>query len=182
MIAAILAAALVAAVAAVLALRIRVRAQVSASADEAGSWRAAAGGAVGPLAFTAGVSPAGTAWSAYLLGRSVARGTRVPKSGGMRVSPLRAFAAARRALRRVRFDRVDAHVHGAGGDPAASAQLLGLVSAAGAALAPHARIASDVDWMADRAYVDVDCAIEASFLPAAVGWDWVRSSLRARSG
>jgi hypothetical protein len=110
------------------------------------------------------------------------RGARVPKRAGSRVSPLRAFLAARRALRRVRFDRVEARVHGAADDPATSAELLGLVAAAGGVLAPYARIATGVDWMADRAYLDVDCAIEASFVPAAVGWDWVRSSLRARSG
>jgi hypothetical protein len=181
-IAAIVATALALAVCALLALRVRVRAQVSASADAAGSWQAAAGGAVGPLAFTAGVSPAGAAWSAHLLGRRVMRGVRVPRRAGAGTSPLRAFAAARRALRRVRFDRVEARVHGAADDPATTAQLLGLVAAAGAALAPHAHIASDADWMAERPYVDVDCAIEASFRPAAIGWDWVRSSLRARSG
>jgi hypothetical protein len=166
---------------ALLALRVTVRAQVKAKADAAGTWRAAAGGAVGPLAFTAGVSPDGAAWTAHVLGRPVARGTRVPKAAKDRVTPLDALAVARRALRRVRFDRVDARVYGAAGDPATSAQLMGLVAAAGAVLAPRANIASDVDWLADEPFVDVDCDLEASFLPVALGWDVMRESLRQRS-
>ena len=65
---------------ALLALRVKVRAQVKAVADAQGSWRAAAGGAVGPIAFTAGVSSEGAAWSARVMGRPVARGTRVPEA------------------------------------------------------------------------------------------------------
>jgi hypothetical protein len=166
---------------ALLALRVTVRAQVKAMADAGGEWRAAAGGAIGPIAFTAGVSPAGAAWTAHVLGRRVARGTRVPRGASRRVSPQDAFAVARSALRRVRFDRVDARVHGAAGDPAESAQLLGLVSAAGAVLAPRANIASDVDWLADAPFVDVDCELEASFVPVALGWDVVRARRKQRN-
>lgn len=159
----------------VLALRVKVHAQVKAMADSGGAWRAAAGGAVGPIAFTAGVSPEGAAWTAHVLGRSVARGTRVPEAARARVTPLRAFELARKALRRVRFDRVDARVHGAAGDPATSAQIMGLIAAAGAVLAPRANIASDVDWLADEPFVNVDCDLEASFVPVAIGWDLVRA-------
>jgi hypothetical protein len=162
---------------ALLALRVSVRAQVKATADSDGDWRAAAGGAVGPLAFTAGVSPAGAAWTAHLLGRTVARGTRVPTVKRARLSPLGAIVLARSALRRVRFDRVDARVHGAAGDPAANAQLLGFIAAAGAVLAPRARIAGEVDWLADAPFVNIDCDLEASFVPAAIGWDVMRASL-----
>jgi hypothetical protein len=166
---------------ALLAVRVRVRAQVMAKADADGHWRAAAGGAVGPVAFTAGVSADGAAWTAHLLGRSVARGTRVPDAARGRISPMRALSAARRALRRVRFDRIDARVHGAAGDPATSAQVLGLVTAAGAVLVPQATIASDVDWMAEEPFVHVDCEVEASFLPVAIGWDFVRARLATRT-
>src|ERR1019366_10643222 len=79
--------------------------------------------------------------------------------------------------RRVRFDRVDARVHGAAGDPATSAQLMGFIAAAGAVLAPRANIASDVDWLADAPFVDVDCDLEASFVPVALGWDVMRARL-----
>ena len=182
MVVAVVVAAVVLACAALLALRVKVRAQVKAMADSGGEWRAAAGGAVGPIAFTAGVSPAGTAWTAHVLGRRVARGTRVPKAASKRVSPLDALAVARSALRRVRFDRVDARVHGAAGDPATSAQVLGLISAAGAVLAPRANIESDVDWLADAPFVNVDCELEASFVPVALGWDVVRMKLAQRSG
>jgi hypothetical protein len=174
-VAAVVSAAVVLVCCALLALRVTVRAQVKATADSQGAWRAAAGGALGPLAFTAGVSPQGAAWTAHLLGRTVARGTRVPKGPRARVSPLDALALVRTALRRVRFDRVDARVHGAAGDPAASAQLLGFLSAAGAVLAPRAHIASDVDWLADAPFVDVDCDLQASFVPAALGWDVMRA-------
>jgi hypothetical protein len=174
---ALVVAAVVLACAALLALRVKVRAQVKAVADAQGTWRAAAGGAMGPIAFTAGVSADGAAWSAHVLGRPVARGTRVPSAAKGRVTPAQAFALARRALRRVRFDRVEARVHGAAGDPATSAQLLGVVAAAGAMLAPLARIASDVDWMADAPFVDVDCEVEASFVPVAIGWDLARARL-----
>ena len=177
MLAVLVVTAVVLACGALLALRVKVRAQVKAMADSRGSWRAAAGGAMGPLAFTAGVSPDGAAWSAHVLGRSVARGTRVPEAARERVTPMRAFSVARRALRRVRFDRVDARVHGAAGDPATSAQVMGLVVAAGAVLAPRANIVSDVDWLADEPFVNVDCDVEASFVPVAVGWDFVRARL-----
>jgi hypothetical protein len=165
---------------ALLALRVKVRAQVMARADAEGTWRAAAGGAVGPIAFTAGVSPDGAAWTAHVLGRPVARGTRVPAAARKRVTPREALRLARKALRRVRFDRVDARVHGAAGDPATSAQVMGLVMAAGAVLAPRANIVSDVDWLADQPCVDVDCDVEASFVPVAVGWDLVRARLAAK--
>jgi hypothetical protein len=172
-------AAVVLAGAALLARRVKVRAQVKAVADASGTWKAAAGGAMGPIAFTAGVSADGAAWTAHVLGRSVARGTRVPAAAKDRVTPAQAFSLARRALRRVRFDRVEARVHGAAGDPATSAQLLGVVCAAGAMLAPLARIASEVDWMADAPFVDVDCEVEASFVPVAIGWDLARARLAA---
>jgi hypothetical protein len=162
---------------ALLALRVKVRAQVKAMADSQGKWRAAAGGAVGPIAFTAGVSADGAAWTAHVLGRSVARGTRVPEAARKRISPRDALAFARRALRRVRFDRVDARVHGAAGDPATSAQVMGLIAAAGAVLAPRANIASDVDWLADEPFVNVDCDVEASFVPVVIGWDLMRARL-----
>ena len=175
MLAALVVTAVVLACGALLALRVKVRAQVKAMADSEGTWRAAAGGALGPIAFTAGVSADGAAWSAHVLGRSVARGTRVPEAARKRVSPGEAFSLARRALRRVRFDRVDARVHGAAGDPATSAQVMGLIVAAGAVFAPRANIASDVDWLADEPFVNVDCDVEASFVPVAIGWDLVRA-------
>jgi hypothetical protein len=81
----------------------------------------------------------------------------------------------------VRFDRLDARVYGAASDPATSAQLLGFIAAAGAVLAPHARVASEVDWLADAPFVDIDCDLEASFVPAAVGWDVMRASFEQRS-
>ena len=177
MLAVLVVTAVVLACGALLALRVKVRAQVKAMADSQGSWRAAAGGAVGPIAFTAGVSADGAAWTAHVLGRSVARGTRVPEAARKRVSPRYAPAFARRALRRVRFDRVDARVHGAAGDPATSAQVMGLIAAAGAVLAPRANIASDVDWLADEPFVNVDCDVEASFVPVAIGWDLLRARL-----
>jgi hypothetical protein len=178
--AALLVAVAVAGLAGMVALRVNVRAQLKATADSGGIWRAAAGGAWGPLAFTAGLSPAGTAWTAHVLGRVVARGTRLPRvPAAARIAPLRAFALVRRALRRVRFDRVDARVHGAAGDPATSAQLLGFIAAAGAVIAPRAHIVSDVDWLADAPFLNVDCALEASFVPAALGWDVMRARLGA---
>ena len=166
---------------ALLALRVKVRAQVKAVADSAGTWRAAAGWAVGPIAFTAGISPQGAAWTAHVLGRPVARGARLPEAARGRISPLDALALARRALRRVRFDRVDARVHGAAGDPAESARLLGFITAAGAVLAPRAHIVSEVDWWADAPFVDVNCDLEASFVPVTLGWDVVRARLKQRS-
>ena len=182
MLAALVVTAVVLACGALLALRVKVRAQVKAVADAEGSWRAAAGGAVGPIAFTAGVSPEGAAWSAHVMGRSVARGTRVPEAARKRISPRDAFGLARRALRRVRFDRVDARVHGAAGDPATSAQVMGLITAAGAVLAPQANIVSDVDWLADEPFVNVDCDVEASFVPVVIGWDLMRARMAQRSG
>lgn len=181
MLAAVLVLAVLLAGGALLVLRVRVRAQVKATADWAGDWRAAAGGAVGPIAFTAGASPAGTAWTAHVFGRRVLRGTRVPEVKTDRVSPLDAAGLAWRALRRVRLDRVDARVHGAAEDPATSAQLMGFIAAAGAVLAPRAHIASEVDWLADLPFVDVDCDVEASFVPLLVGWDVAREHLRQRS-
>jgi hypothetical protein len=173
--------AMVLALCALLARRVTVHAQVQATADSEGDWRAAAGGALGPLAFTAGVSPAGAAWTARLLGRTVARGTRVPSAGRAGLSPLGAVVLGRKALRRVRFERIDARVHGAAGDPATSAQLLGFIAAAAAVLAPRARIAGDVDWLADQPFLNIDCDLQASFLPAAVGWDVMRARLTPRS-
>jgi hypothetical protein len=169
--------------AAALVRRVRVRATLQASVDPEGAWRAAAGGALGPFAFTAGASPGGTAWTAHALGRRVARGTRVPRSV-RRTLPTRTsghgldYALA--VLRHVRVDRLDARLHGAAGDPATSAHVLGLVTAAGAALAPRAHIATDVDWMADAAFVDVDCDLEASFVPLLLGWDVARATLSRR--
>ncbi len=169
---------------ALLVRRVTVRAQVKARADSAGSWTAAAGGAFGPLAFTAGASPAGSAWTAHLLGRRLARGTRLPgrealrrRAARLRPGRARAWALARAVLRRVRFERLDALVRGAADDPATSARVLGLLTAAGAVLAPRARITGDVDWTADAAFVDVDCDLEASFVPLLLGWDVARATL-----
>ena len=168
---------------ALLAIRVRVRAQVKAMAHAGGTWRAAAGGAVGPIAFTAGVSPEGSAWTAHVLGRTVARGRGLPTGGarGGRLSADWAWDLASIAHRRVRFDRLDALVHGAADDPATSARIMGLVSAASAALFPRARVTSDVDWLADAAFVNVDCDVEASFVPLLVGWDMARLALDRRS-
>ena len=57
---------------------------------------------------------------------------------------------------------------------------MGLLAAASAVLAPRANIASDVDWLADAPYVDVDCDLEASFVPLLLGWDVARSDLDAK--
>jgi hypothetical protein len=81
----------------------------------------------------------------------------------------------------VRFDRFDATVHGAAGDPATSARVMGLLTAAGAAFAPRATIATHVDWLADAPFVDVDCDLEASFVPLLFGWDVARATLSRRS-
>jgi hypothetical protein len=121
-------------------------------------------------------------WAAHVLGRRVLTGTRVPRLESKRVSPLDAVALARRALRRVRWDRVDARVHGAAGDPATSAQLMGFLAAAGAVLAPRVRIASDVDWLAEAPFVNVDCDVEASFVPLLLGWDVARERVWQRRG
>jgi hypothetical protein len=178
------AAALLLALGALLVRRVRVHAQVKAMVDAEGAWRAAGGGAVGPIAFTAGVSPSGAAWTAHALGRTIARGTRVPGGVGAgasaarrRLGGARAFALARAALRRVRFDRVDATVRGAADDPATSARVMGLVTAASAAFAPRANVATHVDWLADAPFVDVDCDLEASFVPLVLGWDVARAAL-----
>ncbi len=163
--------------------RVRLRAQVRASADAEGTWRAAAGGAVGPVAFTAGLSPGGTAWSAHVLGRNVARGTRIPAGGARRRIPRtqRAWTIGRAALGRVHFDRLDAHVRGAADDPATSARIAGAIAAFSATVTPFARVTTDVDWMADQAFVDLDCDLEASFVPLLLGWDVARAALIARS-
>jgi hypothetical protein len=181
------AAALLLALGALLARRVRVRAQLKAMVDAEGAWRAAAGGAVGPLAFTAGASPSGAAWTAHALGRSLlrsARGTRPPGAASARISAARrrlgrarAFALARAALRGIRFDRVDATVRGAADDPATSARVMGLLTAASAAFAPRANVATHVDWMADAPFVDVDCDLEASFVPLMLGWGLARAAL-----
>lgn len=181
---AVAAAVLAVAVAALLVRPVHVRAQVKASVDPEGAWRAAAGGEVWPFAFTAGVSPGGSAWTAHALGRRLARGKGIPAP--LPRSPLSAFTwrrfdTALAILRRVRFDRLDARVHGAAGDPATSARVLGVIRAAGAALAPRAHIATDVDWMADAPFVDVDCDLEASFVPLLLGWDVARATLSRRS-
>lgn len=173
---------LLAAAVALLALRVRVRAQIKAMAHAGGTWRAAAGGAVGPVAFTARLSPDGSAWTAHVLGRSIARGRGVPATRRATPSPERILDVATVALRRVRFDRIDARVHGAADDPATSARVMGLVTAA-SALFPLARVATDVDWLADAPFVDVDCDMEASFVPLLVGWDMARLALgTSRSG
>jgi len=165
---------------ALLALRVRVRAQIKAMARQGGGWRAAGGGAVGPIAFTAGLSPDGSAWTAHLLGRTVARGRRLPATPRASGSTDRALDVATVALLRVRFDRVDARVQGAADDPATSARVMGLVAAA-SSLFPRVRVASGVDWLADAPYVDVDCDVEASFVPLLVGWDMARLALQRRS-
>jgi hypothetical protein len=169
---------------ALLARRIRVHAQVKAMAKE-GTWRAAAGGAVGPVAFTAGVSPDGSAWTAHVLGRTVARGRRLPAADRAREAAggheWRALDVAEIAARRFRFDRLDALVHGAADNPATSARVMGYLTAV-SALFPGAHVRSDVDWMADAAFVDVDCDVEASFVPLLVGWDVARLALHRRSG
>lgn len=187
-VAAVVLAALLAALSVLLVRRVRVHAQVKAMVDPAGDWRAAAGGAVGPIAFTAGVSPSGAAWTAHALGRTLARGTRVPRharagasAAGKRLGAARAFALGRAALRSVRFDRFDATVHGAAGDPATSARVMGLLTAASAAFAPRATIATHVDWLADAPFVDVDCDLEASFVPLLFGWDVARAAISSRS-
>jgi hypothetical protein len=184
---AVAAAVLAIAAAALLVRPVRVRAQVRASVDPGGAWQAAAGGEVWPFAFTAGIAPGGSAWTAHALGRRLAQGTRLPRaiaSRAARPAPeagatftWRRFDTALAMLRRVRFDRLDARIHGAAGDPATSARVLGVVTAAGAALAPRARIATDVDWMADAPFVDVDCDLEASFVPLLLGWDVARATL-----
>jgi hypothetical protein len=177
-----------AALAVLLVRRVRVHAQVKAMVDAEGAWRAAAGGAVGPIAFTAGVSPSGTAWTAHALGRTLARGTRVPQRASARagaarrrLGAARIFALGRTVLRSVRFDRFDATVHGAAGDPATSARVMGLLTAASAAFAPRATIATHVDWLADAPFVDVDCDLEASFVPLLFGWDVARVTFSRRS-
>jgi hypothetical protein len=171
---------------ALLVVRVKVRARVRAMASAEGAWSAAAGGAVGPIAFTAGASPGGTKWAAHLLGRRLLGGTRIPsaarsaaKSG--HVSPEQALDTASALLRRVRVDRLDALVHGAADDPATSARVLGLVSAASAVLAPRANVESRVDWLADSPFVDVDCDLEASFVPLLLGWDLARDAWMRRS-
>ena len=167
-----------------LALRVRVHARVKAMASAEGAWSAAAGGAVGPVAFTAGFSPGGAQWMAHVLGRRVARGARMPglrRRGRAAVSTRDAWGIAKALLRRVRFDRLDALVHGAAGDPATSARVVGLLTAASAAFAPRANITTDVDWMADAAFVDVDCDLEASFVPLLLGWDLARATWMRRS-
>lgn len=171
---------------AMLVVRVRVRARIKAMAAAEGQWTAAAGGAVGPVAFTAGLSPGGARWTAHLFGRQLARGERVPRVGAARgwsrrVSPWLAVDTATAVLRRVRFDRVDALVHGAADDPATSARVMGLLSAASAAFAPGANIASQVDWLADSPFVDVDCDLEASFVPLLLGWDLARGAWMRRS-
>ncbi|HEY8087307.1 MAG TPA: hypothetical protein VIF09_05670 [Polyangiaceae bacterium] len=171
---------------ALLVVRVKVRARVRAMAGAEGGWSAAAGGAVGPIAFTAGASPGGTKWAAHLLGRRLLGGTRVPaaaKSAAKRVplSPEKALDTASALLRRVRVDRCDAVVHGAADDPATSARVLGLVSAASAVLAPRATVSSRVDWLADSPFVDVDCDLEASFVPLLLGWDLARGAWMRRS-
>jgi hypothetical protein len=170
-----------------LVVRVRVRARGKATASIEGDWSAAAGGAVGPVAFTAGFSPRGAQWMAHLLGRRVARGAGVPRRVRARVGervrrPSRAgWGVARALLRRVRFDRLDAVVRGTAGDPATNAHVMGLVSAASATLAPWANVTTDVDWMADSAFVDVDFDLEASFVPLLLGWDLARATWMQRS-
>ena len=194
---AVAAAVLAISLAALVVRPVRLRAQVKASVDPEGAWRAVAGGEVWPFAFTAGISPGGSAWTAHALGRRLAQGkgirgalpARPAHARGETTTPRSPFAAftwrrfdtALAVLRRVRFDRLDARVHGAAGDPATSARVLGLVTAAGAALAPRARIATDVDWMADAAFVDVDCDLEASFVPLLLGWDVARATFSQRN-
>jgi hypothetical protein len=168
--------------AAVLLLRrVRVHARVKATASTEGPWSAAAGGAVGPIAFTAGISPGGAQWMAHLFGRRIARGTRVPSTRRPPVSASRAWSFATSLFRDVRFDRVDAVVRGTAGDPATSARVMGLLTAASAAFAPRANITTDVDWLAEAAFVDVDCDLVASFVPLRLGWDLARTTWMRRS-
>jgi hypothetical protein len=175
-------AAVTVALAVLLVRRVRVRASLEAAADAEGTWSAAGGGAVGPLAFTAGVSPRGTAWSAHVLGRTVARSSPGPRArsgeAAPGLTPARAWDLSRAALRHVRFDRLDARVHGAADDPATSAIVAGWLAAASAVVAPGARVATDVDWLADQPFVHVDCDLEASFVPLLLGWDVARIALR----
>ncbi|HEY1690905.1 MAG TPA: hypothetical protein VGG39_02010 [Polyangiaceae bacterium] len=161
--------------------RVRVHARVKAKASAEGTWSAAAGGAVGPIAFTAGASPGGTQWMAHVFGRRIARGTRVPKARRPPVSASRAWSLATSLFREVRFDRLDAIVHGTAGDPATNAQVMGLLTAASATFAPRANITTDVDWLADGPFVDVDCDLEASFVPLRLGWDLARTTWMRRS-
>ena len=59
--------------------------------------------------------------------------------------------------------------------------VMGLLPPRSAVLAPRANIASDVDWLADAPFVDVDCDLEASFVPLLLGWDLARSTWMRRS-
>jgi hypothetical protein len=155
---------------ALLAMRVRVRASIQAAADASGAWSAAAGAAVGPVAFTAGASPRGAAWTAHLLGRRVARGRGVPHGPrAPRVARKMSLARGARlglaALRPLRLGRLHARVHGAADDPATTARVAGWLAVAAATLAPVARIESDVDWLADAPFVRLECTIDASFVP-----------------
>jgi hypothetical protein len=172
--------------------RLRVQVRVKAVVDAAGTWSAAAGGAVWPMAWTAGVSPRGTAWTAHALGRTVARGTRLPLLDRVSLGKAqrsedsaaeqgrRALAVARVMLKRVRFERVDVRVRGAADDPATSARILGLLTAASAVVAPAATLASEVDWFADAPFVHVDCDMQVAFVPWRLGCDLARASLLRR--
>ena len=165
--------------AALLVRRVRFRASVQALADEAGTWSAAGGGSVGPIAITAGASQGGAAWSAHVLGRRLARGKARVASGPVR--PAAVLRAVRGIRRRLRFESLRAHVHGAAGDPATSALVAGWISAASSALFPRARVETDVDWLADGAHVRVDCDFVATFVPLLVGLDLARLALRTRT-
>ncbi|MGH7295604.1 MAG: hypothetical protein ACRELB_11750, partial [Polyangiaceae bacterium] len=105
----------------------------------------------------------------------------VARRRATRPSAALALDTAAALLRRVRFDRVDALVQGAADDPATSARVMGLLSAASAALAPGANIESRVDWLSDSPFVDVDCDLEASFVPLLLGWDLARGAWMRRS-
>jgi hypothetical protein len=179
MTAVVIVAAVLAACALLLVRRVRLRASLQALADSTGAWSAAGGGSLGPLAITAGASPSGAAWSAHVLGRRLARGrARVAPS---RLEPAAALRTARGVLRRVRFESVRAHVHGAAEDPATSALLAGWIAAASAAVFPRAHVETDVDWLADAPHVRVDCNFVASFVPLLVGLDLARlATSRAR--
>jgi hypothetical protein len=172
-----------------LARRWRVHVRIKARVDAAGSWSVASGGALWPFAVTAGLSPGGTAWTAHALGRTVARGTRLPLVSGASTrrprrsraaaaeAGRRALALARTLLYRLRFDRFDVRVRGAADDPATTARVLGLLAAAGGVVAPRANLATEVDWFADAPFVHVDCDVQASFVPWRVGCDLARASL-----
>ncbi len=71
-------------------------------------------------------------------------------------------------------------MRGAADDPATSALLPGWIAATSCALFAHARVETDVDWLADAPHVHVDADLVASFVPLLVGIDLARAALRPR--